>query len=179
MRSSWDERFGLRGHEKSNRLFQKEPVSAKIVFKTNHKIMKIELKWVPVAPFGLIFGQNWSQCTQMDPDLVPLLLSRSRSPQSPGPHCHPRPPRPHHTTHPAPQLASCEVLSLHATRLSEYCRWQKSCTTYQNVSSTPLYTALNIGRKCGERFGVCSIPEILHHLMIFPVTNAGSATYQY
>ena len=73
----------------------------------------------------------------------------------------------------------CGCCTNHQTPLSRYCGWQKSCTTYQNVSSPPLYPALNIGIKCGGRFGVRSIPEILHHLMIFPVQNARSATNQY
>ena len=32
--------------------------------KCRPKNVKIELKWVPVAPFGLIFSQNRSQCIQ-------------------------------------------------------------------------------------------------------------------
>ena len=44
--------------------FQKELVFTKIVLPKMTKNIKIELKWVPVAPFGLIFGQNRSQCIQ-------------------------------------------------------------------------------------------------------------------
>ena len=42
--------------------FKKSWAFTKNVVNTNQKIMNIELKWVPVAPFGLIFIQNRSQC---------------------------------------------------------------------------------------------------------------------
>ena len=47
-----------------DRLFQKELVFKKMVVEKCQNIIKIELKWVPVAPFGLILSQNGSQCIQ-------------------------------------------------------------------------------------------------------------------
>ena len=44
--------------------FQKNVFSQKMVVVKFQKIFKIELKWFPMAPFGLIFSPNRSQCIQ-------------------------------------------------------------------------------------------------------------------
>ena len=58
-----------------------------------------------------------------------------------------------------------------------YGRWRKSCTTYWHVTSSPLYPQLRI--KSREHFGICAIPEILHHLMACPFKKFCNGERQY
>ena len=62
MRSILAWRSGLRSHERPT--FSKRIGFQKKVIEKLQKIGKIKLKWVPVAPFGLILNQNRSQCIQ-------------------------------------------------------------------------------------------------------------------